>query len=1399
MTAYQAFLPTIVGIVFALPPANAQPLNSGSENQVLSSIGHLTSTTNYQLANVNYQVVSEKPHSSSPLTQLPVPGTPVPTPIPGENVAGGVRILAPQTGVISDRNTSLVIQYPVGTNIKVTVNGDPLDPKTPTQISRNAAQTLITQTWYGITLKEGENRIVVESENNQVAEVVLNVRSFAAKIEIRPQEAQIPADNRSTVTLVGRITDNAGNPINEDTVITLTASAGTFIEADEDEDEPGFQVIARKGQFVTKLQSNLQPQQVRIRAAAPVSRDRYVQIYNPFLEIDRSGNLVVPYQSPIPDPTLTIPYNYPASTTPFFTTPTEIEAYTQLEFVPNIRRSIATGVINLRIGERGTNFWGSLRDFLRPNEDGLSVDLTAQVFATGAVFGDWLFTGAYNSQRALNETCEGDNRLFGGIQFCEKLYPVYGDSSTIDYLTPSKDSVFVRLERPSRRRGAETDYIMWGDYNTREFARASQVFTATNRQLHGFKANYSFGNLQVTALYSPDVEGFQRDAIVPDGTSGYYFLSRRLVVPGSERIFIETQELNRPGTVVERKPLQRGPDYEIDYDRGTLLFRRPIFATDFDLFNTGTPGTGPLLVQQIVATYQFEGGEDTDALGTRLQYNFSTNFNNPSWAAISYWRENQGSRDYDLFGLDFLFPLGRRGRIVGEYARSNADTTFRGNLTGQAFRLEANGAITDRIGGRVYYRFVDEDFNNNATFSFAPGQTRYGASVTAQVTPTTLVEASYDREENFGLSSLVRTDFLDLFNPGFEARPGDRLDNSLTTIAAGVRQRIGFADVSVNYVRRERDDKIGNLDGNSNQIVSRLSVPLLRRSQQRTNVVTFRAQNELNLGDSDALYPNRTTLGLDWAVSPGVTVRLAHQFFDGGFFDNNSITSLDTIVERQLWKNTSVTSRYSIINSASGMTGQGALGVRSGILIAPGLRLNLGFERIQNDIFTRTGTGDRFPQPYAIGQSSYSLGISARNSFSVGLEYTDNPDFKASTRVEYRTGGSEKDHFLVTATGAGKVSRSLTALFRYEMGNFANQLIDDLDNSMNLRLGLAYRNPDDDRFNALLKYEFRQNTATTPLTIDFGVDNSGSAHVLSLEGIYAPTWRWEFFGKYALRTANFQYEDIESDTLTQIGQFRTTFRFAYRMDIAGEMRWIGQNNYAEWGWAAELGYYLTPDLRLGVGYSFGSVDDRDFSGFRSNGGPYFQITFKVNELFNGFGRQRPIPRPRPRDLPVATLPHLQPFTIAANPQQKRLPTTSTIQESTKKLALLSHLIYEINPQLIDLNFQHQTPTNQQPLVPKSPSDRQKNSSITPTNLTFANQPKLNLILTQQPHLPIITPVNSLAFHQRLTSAAPLIGTREWVVEKTPTQETQNTQESIISELRQKFLNIEFQVPNFSVK
>lgn len=88
------------------------------------------------------------------------------------------------------------------------------------------------------------------------------------------------------------------------------------------------------------------------------------------------------------------------------------------------------------------------------------------------------------------------------------------------------------------------------------------------------------------------------------------------------------------------------------------------------------------------------------------------------------------------------------------------------------------------------------------------------------------------------------------------------------------------------------------------------------------------------------------------------------------------------------------------------------------------------------------------------------------------------------------------------------------------------------------------------------------------------------------------------------------------------------------------MRWITQPsaNYSGLGWALEAGYGVTPDLRLYLGYAFGSANDRDFTGYRSDGGLYGGVNFKVNSLFNGFGVQKPVEKPRPPRKEVAPEP-----------------------------------------------------------------------------------------------------------------------------------------------------------------
>ncbi|WP_421659150.1 Ig-like domain-containing protein [Leptothermofonsia sp. ETS-13] len=1125
-----------------------------------------------------------------------------------------VKILAPQATSTGEQTTNLMVQYASGATVQVTVNGNPLGAQIPTQVQPDSAGGVVNQVWYGILLKLGENILTVQAAGGSPVSVKVTVRETAYKLQFLPTSApRIPADGRSTVTVEGQIVDEAGNPVTQDAVVTLTASAGTFTGADQDRDRPGFQVLANGGKFTAQLQSSLAPQKVRIRAAAELRELREVK---PGETLKPLPPIQVSNDGPSSSPSLVTPSPLTPITLPVTN---QLAAYTQVEFITNLRPFLVSGAVTFRLGAGGTDFYGSFRDFLNPDriDQDVRFDASINAFATGRI-GEWLVTAAFNNQRPLNEICDGTTRLFRDPQFCDQVYPVYGDSSTTDYLTPSIDSVYVRFERNSPIVGAGTDYFMWGDYSTPEFATASQLFTATTRQIHGFKGNYNLGNLQITAMYGDNLQGFQRDTIAPNGTSGYYFLSRRLVVGGSETVYVETQEIGRPGTVVERKQLFRGPDYEIDYDRGSLLFRRPIQQVEFDPF-------GRSLVRQVVVTYQYDGTNtgDTHLFAGRLQYNFSREFGRESWAAFSYLREDEGDRDYELYGVDAFIPFGKDGRLIAEIARSTNDSIFFGNVGGNAYRFEVSGTLFEGVIGRAYYRSVDEDFTNNATFSFFPGQTRYGAELAAKVGPTTKLQFQIDHESNYGIAPSTLNAFTTLFDPLPEAIPGERVDNSLTSIRAGVLQKLGAANLSLEWVNRSRADSVaGRLTEDSNQIVSRLTYPL-------TDTLVFRAQNEQNIGSSgDPLYPSRTTVGLDWAAYPGLTLRLAQQFISTtSIYRANSITSLDAIFDQKLTEDTTLTGRYSILNGVGGWGSQAAFGLNHRITLAPGLRVVLGYERIYGDIFAYTGTGQQFAQAYAVGQSASALGITEGDAYSIGIDYTDNPNFKASGRFEYRT-TDLGNNLVISVAGAGKLSPSLTALARYQQANFANQTLQAVSgDSINLKFGLAYRNPFDDKFNALLRYEFRQNPSFTPDSILFGTGTGSNAHIVALEAIYTPNWRWEFYGKFGLRSSrSYLARDLVGTNAITLGQFRALYRLGYRWDIGGEVRYISQSltGYNEVGFAVEAGYYVTPNIRMAAGYSFGRANDRDL-GDRSKGGPYVLFTLKLNELFEGFGLQRAFP------------------------------------------------------------------------------------------------------------------------------------------------------------------------------
>ena len=881
------------------------------------------------------------------------------------------------------------------------------------------------------------------------------------------------------------------------------------------------------------------------------------------------------------------------------------ETASESEVDPESPPEIAMGVVNFRLGGGGIDFSDiPLTSPLRgsPDEETSALSAEGAVFATGEI-GEWRFTGALNSDRALNEDGSGVRGLTPKTQADDQVYPVYGDESVTSSSVSSQDSVFLRLEQPSAN--GDPNYLMWGTYGTSEFTTSAQQFSATSRNLHGFKTNYTFENLQLTAFYSENLQGFQRDAIAPNGTSQLYFLSKRLLIPGSEEVYLETEPLNRPGTVVSRTKLNRGRNYTIDYDRGTLLFKQPIWRTKI-------AANGSVLVQRIIVNYQFDSNQDDTYIGGgRARYHFSRKANQKSWLGASYVEEEQGRRDFSLFGVDSQISLGEAAKLTAEYARSSMEAEDANQVNADAYRVQVQGKLTPDILAQALWRTTDAGFTNQSTVSFVPGQTRYGASLQAKVGENTTLRAKYDHEDNFGVAPVI-PDTLEqlLANP---SQPGEPVDNRLSTITTGVLQKLGESELTVDWVHRDREDEITNLNSTSSQLRSRLSVPL-------SEEITAYALNETTLSsETDAVVSDRSAIGLGWEIAPGIELGASQQWFTRGQFAGRAITRLDLGGNHAIGEDTTLTGHYSIAEGTDGMNTEAALGLKHRWEMLPGMKVALGYERVfGGDFFGNNATGKQFPQPFAVGQTASSLGFSDGATYHLGVELTPNPDWEAKAKIEHHS-DDNGNRTVINTRLSGELSEEITAIARYRQAGASNQTLEDLADTINLRLGFAYRDPDNDQWNALFKYEYRQNPSTLPSNLLAGNSSGSTDHVFSAEAVYAPSWQWEFYGKYAFRDSlTFLASDLVTESHLSLVQLRGTHRFAESWDFTGEARWIEQHtaDFSETGVSVELGYYATPGLRLSVGYSWGEVLDRDFG--RDGEGVYFDVTYKVNNLLNGF-------------------------------------------------------------------------------------------------------------------------------------------------------------------------------------
>jgi hypothetical protein len=132
---------------------------------------------------------------------------------------------------------------------------------------------------------------------------------------------------------------------------------------------------------------------------------------------------------------------------------------------------------------------------------------------------------------------------------------------------------------------------------------------------------------------------------------------------------------------------------------------------------------------------------------------------------------------------------------------------------------------------------------------------------------------------------------------------------------------------------------------------------------------------------------------------------------------------------------------------------------------------------------------------------------------------------------------------------------------------------------------------------------------------------------LSADGIYQVNQGLEVYGRFALRlNGNGNNTNAFASAATFLAQVRAQQRINDNLDVAVEGRWLTQPSSAtrRASLGAELGYWLLPDLRFGLGYNFTGVREPSLNlgGAPRKGGFYFTVTSKLSNLFDLFGTSK---------------------------------------------------------------------------------------------------------------------------------------------------------------------------------
>jgi len=728
--------------------------------------------------------------TASPAAKPPVRAAAAKRDIDVERLQPGTAWLAPaEDEMPSIPSLHIIVQHLPAETIELQINGAVVSPLNFDGVETNDAKTVSVSRWRGVDLRDGNNELIAivrDSEGKELQRLTRTVHyaGGAVRAEIVREASTLVADGRTHPVIAVRMIDSAGKPARPGTqgAYRVQAPYRAWWEVESKNDNKLVAVGDREPMF-------------------SVDADGLAR-----LELEpttQAGTAILRLR---------------------FSERRQQEIRVWLE--PQARDWILVGLTE------NTAAYRTISDNMQSAadaglEEGYASDGRVAFFAKGAIKGEYLLTAAYDSARDHEES---KDRLLGGVE-PDRFYTLYGDATEQRFEAATSRKLFVKLER--RQFAA-----LFGDFETgltlTELTRYSRTFT-------GLKSDYAGEHFGYSAFAAESEQGYVRDELQGDGTSGLYRLSRRPIILNSDKIRLEVRDRFRSEVVVETRPLSPFVDYSIDYLNGTLFFKQPVPSRNED-FN-------PVF---IVAEYEvLNGGEAQMTAGGRAAVKLA---NDSIEIGASYLQEGAAAGDSRIAGTDLRWQIAPATELRAELARSESDDPSHTASAG-AYLTEVTH-VSERLDTRAYVREQEAGFGVGQQAGSEAGTRKVGVDGRYRLTERFTVEGETYRQEVLETGAQ-----RDLISAEL------RRDADDYTLGAGAR--------------RVADTGLPSGDTESQHAFVNGSLDLFK------DRITLRASQDFALGgkNSSVDFPARTLVGVDYHWRPSTTFFSEWEHADGDRFD----------------------------------------------------------------------------------------------------------------------------------------------------------------------------------------------------------------------------------------------------------------------------------------------------------------------------------------------------------------------------------------------------------------------------------------------------------------------------------------------------------------------------------